>query len=494
MSAPIRKPSALGRIDELPPLQPAPGRVPPSDLEAEGAVLAAALLDAEALDVVREIIPVPKGTMYADANARILEAAYTLQDKGQPVDIVQVAGLLRDSGRLDQIGGTPYLAQLADATPSVANVADHAQRVREKARLRRMIAVCQVAAAEGYGDVGDATAWLGAVEKAVFESAQEGAAADAAELIGPVLERVSDAIWARRDGGGALGIPCITPQVTRAMMGYRRGKMHVIAARPGVGKTSYALGALVAAARAGYAAIFESAEMDKEELGLRLICEVARIDSRRLIMGELHVGDAARIVDACNELAKLPIALSFRPGATLAQIRGDIRRKLSDLRKKFPPTPERPQELELGEVIVDYIQLLNGERQKGDTREVEVSTLSRGLAWIAGEFNCALLALSQLNRAVETRNTKDKRPTLSDLRESGAIEQDAYTVTGLYRDEYYFKDSPDKGTAEAIYLKNREGAGGMTRLKFTAEYTRFDDLAPDDWAPADYDPGDDYPR
>lgn len=494
MSAPIRTQSRLGRPDELPALQPAPGRVPPSDLEAEAAVLSAALLDAAALDTVREIIPVPKGTMYADANARILEAAYALQDNGRPVDIVQVAGWLRDAGRLDQIGGTPYLAQLADGTPAVANVADHAQRVREKARLRRMIAVCQVAAAEGYGDVGDASGWLASVEKAVFDSAQDGAVTDAAELVGPVLQRVSSAIWARRDGGQQLGVPGITPAVTTAMNGHRRGKMHVVAARPGLGKTSYALGTILAVARAGYGVIFESAEMDKEELALRLICEVARIDSKRLITGKLQLGDAARVVEACNEISKLPIALSFRPGATLAQIRGDIRRKLSELRQRFPPSETRPTELELGMVAVDYIQLLDGQRQKGDTREVEVSTLSRGLAWIAGEFDCALLALSQLNRGVETRDKKDKRPMLADLRESGAIEQDAYTVTFLYRDDYYFKDSADKGIAEAIFAKNRDGSVGKVHLKFTPEYTRFDDLAPEEYNFDDFDPGDDYPR
>jgi replicative DNA helicase len=270
--------------------------------------------------------------------------------------------------------------------------------------------------------------------------------------------------------------------------------MHVVAARPGLGKTSYALGTILAVARAGYGVIFESAEMDKEELALRLICEVARIDSKRLITGKLQLGDAARVVEACNEISKLPIALSFRPGATLAQIRGDIRRKLSELRQRFPPSETRQNELELGMVAVDYIQLLDGQRQKGDTREVEVSTLSRGLAWIAGEFDCALLALSQLNRGVETRDKKDKRPMLADLRESGAIEQDAYTVTFLYRDDYYFKDSADKGIAEAIFAKNRDGSVGKVNLKFTPEYTRFDDLAPEEYNFDDFDPADDYPR
>lgn len=494
MNAPAQSRSRLGRRDDIPPLQPVAGRVPPADLDSEAAVLSAALLDAAALDVVREIIPVPKGTMYADANARILEAAYALQDKGQPVDIVQVAGWLRDAGRLDQIGGTPYLAQLADATPAVAHVADHAQRVRRKARIRCMISICQVAAAEGYGDVGEEGAWLSAVEKAVFEAAQDSTIVDSGELLGAALQRVSEGIWARSKGGQPMGVPCITPAVTKAMNGHRRGKMHVVAARPGLGKTSYALGTILAVARAGYAAIFESAEMDNDELGLRLIGEVARIDSKRLITGNLAPGDAARIVEACAELSKLPIALSFRSGPTLAQIRGDIRRKLSELRKKFPPTPERPNELELGMVAVDYIQLLNGERQKGDSREVEVSMLSRGLAWIAGEFFCAMLALSQLNRAVETRDKKDKRPGLADLRESGAIEQDAYTVTFIYRDDYYFKDSPDKGTAEAIYAKNRDGSVGMTRLKFTPEYTRFDDLAPEEYNFNQWDPAEDFPR
>jgi len=474
-------------LAKLPPLEPAMGRVPPSDLDAEAAVLSACLLDAQAFDEVRDILkPIH---LYADANRRILEAAYELQATHQPVDIVGVAGYLRDKGRLDQIGGTPYLAQLTDATPAVAHAGDHARRVLAKFRQRQMISACQLAAAEGYGDIGDnVQAWLDRVEGTVFACTEGTADVDPAEEVGDVVRVVVDEIAAR--GRGELpdsGVPALTPELTEMLGGYENGKLYMIAARPGMGKSAAILQEMLVTARAGEAAVLISAEMTKKELALRLLSLIAKIDGKRLKKGKINRDEWTRLVAAADELRSIPLALSFRAGATLHQIRGDVRRKLSEMRKK-----RNKPEMRLGKIGVDYLQILNGERQKGESREAEIANLTRGLMWMAMEFGCPLIAGAQLNRELERR--PDKRPVLSDLRESGAIEQDSFGILFLYRDEYYNKDSTDKGLAEIIVAKNRGAGNGMLRVKFTAEYTRFDALAPDHAEFNEWDPADDYPQ
>ena len=462
-------------------------------------MLSACMLEPSVCDVVRDILaPIE---MYADANNRILAAIFDLQDQNKPVDIVAVAGVLRDAGHLDRIGGTPYLAQLADATPAVAHVEEHARRVKEKARLRRIISVCQVYAAAGYGDVGSVAAWSSEVEQAIFTAASEDASADGAEGIDDILRRVVSDVWDRKAGRveGPLGLPGITRHLTDHLNGYRRGKPYVVGARPGVGKSAFAMQQAVEVARGrdpmhgeiGEFVLFESAEMTKEELVLRALSQESRINIKQLETGKLNREECTRIVAAATLLAKIPLYLKFRPGANIAQIRGDVRRAYSDAKKRFG------ESLPLGMVVVDYLQVLKGERYGGDSREVEIAGLSRGFMQMAGELNCVLLVLSQLNRESEKRggakeaNARGKRPQLSDLRESGAIEQDAYGVIFLYRDEMYFPDSPNKGICEFIIAKLRGGSTGTVRAKFTPEYTRFDDLAPeeydfgqnDDWHP-----------
>lgn len=469
-------------------LQPIAGRVPPSDLDCEAAVLSACMLDPTAVDLVRTVIPNPR-MMYADANFRILSAVYALADAGTPPDIVAVAGYLRDGNRLDQVGGTPYLAQLADATPSVAHVEDHARRIVEKARVRGMISVCQMFAAEGYGDIGPAEEWLGRAEQAVFEAAAAGTNEDGAEGIDPILKRVLGDVWDRQSGRAAvtLGVPTCTDGLTRHMNGWRRGKVHIIAARPGVGKTAAGLQNAIECARSGELAVFVSLEMEKWELVLRAISQYARVDGKRLEMGQMNREEINRVLTAAEMLAKLPLVFDYCPGATVAHVRSVVRRAQSEDRKA------RGADTKLGMVVVDYVQLMKGHGNAAN-RENEVAGLSRGLNELAGETRAALLALCQLNREVESRGGKDaatkgKRPLMSDLRESGALEQDAYTVLGLYRDEYYFADTVDKGIAEFIVLKLRGGTIGTVRSKWTGEYTRFDDLAPEE-----FDPGEDWSR
>lgn len=467
-------------------LEPAPGRVPPSDLDAEGAVLSACLLDSESLDLVRDILE--PDHFYADANAKIMAAAYAIQDRGQPIDIVSVAGFLRDAGQMDRIGGTVYLAQLADATPSVAHVEEHARRVKEKARQRRMISVCQKHAAGGYNDVGEVDKWLDTVEQEVFDAAENESQEEHAETFADLMPVVLKELHEKRKGGGSVaGIATGWKDIDHLLNGWIAGKLYILAGRPGMGKSGLALASAINVARSGKAAIFISAEMTRHELALRATCLISGVPIERAMAGYINVDELVRMTTAAEELGRLPMVISERPGATIAQVRSDIRRKFSEMRKRFGAG------LELGIVVVDYLQIMNGMRQRGDSRENEVSALSKGLMWLAGELKVAVIGLSQLSRECEKRD--DKRPVNSDLRESGSLEQDAYAILFIYRDEYYNKNSEDQGVAEINVTKHRNGKTGCARLGFRGEWVefytldtrpeeiqQFDDFA-ENWAP-----------
>jgi replicative DNA helicase len=434
------------------------------------------MLDRDALDIARGILNAPD--FYADANRRIWEAAVELDDQSQPVDATTVAALLKTRGRLQQIGGVQYLAQITDATPAVAHIDAHAGIVRDKARQRRMVAVCQRYAGEGYGDVGAVDEWLQGAEAAVYEAAQrpedsetEG---DIAALIPPVLDGLKKR---RADGGSIPGIDTGWLDLTRKLNGWVAGELYFVAGRPGMGKTALLLGAALNVARAGYGAIMVSAEMGREQLVQRAIASAAGVDVARFMCGRLRDEDWASACVAAEELRRLPVAITYQPGATVSAIRSAVRRQTRALQSRVG------DDLPLGLVVVDYLQILDGQRAKNDSRETEVSTLSRRLKWLAGEFGVPVLAASQLNRAVELR--QNKRPQLADLRESGAIEQDAYAILFMYRDEYYRPDTPDKGVLEVNIAKHRNGPAGVVEMQYQAESTRISCLArehePDDF-------------
>jgi replicative DNA helicase len=452
-------------------LTPQPGRVPASDLDAEAAVISAMVLDPTCIDAVRDFLK--PGHMYADANRRITEAIYDLSDRDVDPDPVVIGNWLRERGRFDQVGGSPYIFQIINATPTVANVVDYAQIVVGKARTRAMTAVCQRIAAEGYGQIPDVGAWLSGAEQAVFDVAEDEAVVDAVEAITVLVPVVARALVTRKDDrpASAGGVACLTPELHRFLNGYQRGKPYLVAARPGMGKSAFALQQCIEVAKSGELAVFVSAEMSKEELVQRAVAQLAKVDSRRMAKGELLRGDYERIMAAADQLAKLPLSLSFRPAGTTAQIRGDVRRAHADQRKRFGA------ELRLGMVAVDYIQILDGGRQKGESRESEVGQLSKELMWMALQTDAVVLVLSQLNRDVEKR--PNKRPTMVDLRDSGSLEQDAFGILFLYRDDYYNKNSSDRGICEVIIAKLREGATGKVILKWTPEYLRFDDMSPE---------------
>ena len=454
------------------------GRVPPNDLDAEAAVLSACLHDQEreVLDETRQILT-PRH-FYAHANATIFEAMLSLDAEGQPTDVVTVASWLRDRGRLTQIGGTPYLAQLSDATPAVAHVAAHARLVAGKARQRDVIAYAHKLVAEGYGNIEDPRCWALDAAQGLTDVAATGEDDDPAETMEELMPRVFGQLSERAQAGGKFrGVETGWKALSEFLGGWERGKMHVIAARPGMGKTAMVMGACINVAKAGHPACMVSAEMDKDELVERALAVEANVSLTKIRAAKMNQAEWAAVTAASAKLKTLPIILKHRAGA-----------KLFEVRSEFRKATRRFGRLGLG--VVDYLQVLDGERRDGDSRESEVSGLSRGLMWMASEFDMPLLAVSQLNRGVEARSNQNKRPSLGDLRESGAIEQDAYTVAFLYRDDYYNKESQWAGTVEVIVGKNRSGPTGMVRLRFLADSTSLVDLDNGQESLPDYDPND----
>lgn len=463
------------------------GRVPPNDLDAEAAVLSSILLDPGAFDAVQELLR-PEH-FYADANRRIFEAVLELSSAGRPVDVVSVAGFLRDRNRLEQIGGTPYLAQLADATPAVAHVGAHALVVREKWRLRQLIAICQRFAAEGYAVPPDVQKFIDQAEQAIFDIART-AEGSSVEIVRDAVVRAFKILEeAERRGGGVTGTPTGFTRLDRQCSGMHAGDLFIVAGRPGMGKTSFVLNIAlnVATSRvmpsssedyfqapteeAGHGVLFCSLEMPKEQLAARLLASEARVDMSNIRSGSMSREDWSKLTEAASRLARLPLWLDDAPALTLLDLRAKIRRLQAEIKRGDGVGGSRS----LGLVVIDYLQLMQGRRDAG-SREQEISELSRGLKQLAKEMRVPVMALSQLNRAVETRTSKDKRPQLSDLRESGAIEQDADTILFIYRDEYYYKDSEQKGVAEIIVAKQRNGPTGSVLTRFTSAYTRFDNL------------------
>jgi len=448
--------------------------IPPHDLDAEAAVLSALLLRPEVFDLLAS--RVSGADFYADANRRIFDAIVACREAGQPADIVTVAGRLRDTDRLQQVGGTPYLAQLADSTPAIAHVEAHAKIVAERARLRRVIALAQDWVAASYQPVPDVQAHLDQFETGLHEitqSSRSAAGEFAHESFAEVVEQAKRA----KDAGGVSGVATGYLGLDRRLTGLHPGDLYVIAGRPGMAKTSLAIGiAANIGAAPNLVAAFFSLEMPRQQLAARLLTVDCRVDLSKLRSGQMGANEWSRLTDSAERLAPSNVWIDDTPGITLMEFRG----KLRQLQAETARAGKR-----VAVAAIDYLQLMRGPKGT-QSREQEVSELSRGLKAAAKEFGIPIIALSQLNRGCETRNANNKRPQLSDLRDSGAIEQDADAVAFLYRDEYYNPGepgnlNPDQGIAEIIIAKQRNGPTGTERLRFAAEFTRFDNLA------ADYD-------
>jgi replicative DNA helicase len=408
------------------------------------------------------------------------------------VDVVTVAGWLRDRGLLQQIGGTPYLAQLTDAIPTIAHVEAHGRAVQSKFRLRRLIGTCQDFAAVGYGDCGDVQGFIDQAEQAIFDLARTAEGSSVISLKQAIHGAFGILSEAAKRGGGITGFATGFHDLDKMTSGLHPGDLYIVAARPGMGKTSFVLnwaaqlaeprrvaleGGGEASEALGTGVVFFSLEMPREQLASRLLASDAGVDVSKIRSGNIGKDDWINLTESASKLGHLPLWLDDTPAIGLLDVRARVRRLQAEISRRGSDGPKAER---LGLVVIDYLQLMSG-RPGAQSREQEISELSRGLKQLAKEMGVAVIALSQLNRSVETRTTKDKRPQLSDLRESGAIEQDADCILFIYRDDYYNADSTEPNTAELIVAKQRNGPTGKVMLHFNKACTRFENRAADEY-------------
>jgi len=428
-------------------------------------VLGGILLENQAMNIVIETLSVED--FYSEANAKIFEAMTELSRRGQPVDQVTLREVLVHSGKLGSIGGDEYLLSLSNTIPSVSNIQAHARIIREKSVIRALILACHEVVSRGYGDYGPIDEYLDQSESSIFAVGRERARNPYEHVKDVVMRTFQEIHEAANRGEAITGLPTGYKQLDKMTAGMHAGDLIIVAGRPGMGKTSFALNVAHHACKKNKSpvAVF-SLEMPKGQLVRRLLGSEARVDGNRIRTGQLHKDDWPKLADAAGTLSEMPIWIDDTPAITMLELRAKARRLKS--------------EVGLSLIVVDYLQLMRS-GSRNDSREQEISEISRSLKALAKELEMPVMALSQLNRGVESRGVKDKRPQLSDLRESGAIEQDADTIWFIYRDEVYNQDSDDRGIAEIIVGKQRAGPTGTCRVRFFNEYTRFDDLAESDY-------------
>ncbi|MEJ5330870.1 MAG: replicative DNA helicase [Desulfobaccales bacterium] len=457
-----RKPSGPGGPPPSLPL----GYTPPAHLEAEQSVLGAILLRPQVLDQISDLL-VPED-FYRPAHALIFQAMLDLYHRAEPVDLVTVTALLKERGQLEEAGGPVFLAGLSEQVGIAANALYYARLVHEKSVLRRLLARTQEIAQACLGPVEDVDEFLDRVEKEVFEVAQSKVRPGFHPLGTLVMGEIEtlEAIW-HKDKGRITGVPSGFKDLDALTAGFQPGDLIIIAARPSMGKTALALNIAFNAAYTGQVPVaFFSLEMSKEQLVRRLLSSVGRIDASHLRRAFLTGEEWQRLQEAAGLLMDTPIYIDDSPAAAVLEVRAKARRLKA--------------EGKLGLVIVDYLQLMRG-RPDAPSREQEVSEISRSLKALAKELNVPVIALSQLSRKVEDRPKKE--PQLADLRESGAIEQDADVIFFIYRDEVYHETSPEAGTARIYLKKQRNGPTGEFKLYFDSKYTLFADYAEEDAMP-----------
>ena len=440
-------------------------KVPPHSVEAEQSVLGGLLLDNNAWDRVADIVA--EGDFYRADHRQIYRHIVKLIEASRPADVVTVAESLDSTKDLASVGGMAYLTALASGTPSAANIRRYAEIVRERAILRKLAAVATEIADSAYSTMGrDASQILDEAESKVFEIAEQGARGNAGfqempDLLTQVVQRI-DMLYERGGNSEVTGVPTGYVDLDRMTSGLQPGELVIVAGRPSMGKTSLAMNiAEHVALEAKLAVGVFSMEMASTQLVLRMLGSVGKLDQHKLRTGRLHDDDWKRLTDAVGRLNDARIQVDETPALNPLELRARARR----LHREYKG---------LGLIVVDYLQLMSSSSQ-GENRATEISEISRSLKGLAKELSCPVIALSQLNRSLEQR--PNKRPVMSDLRESGAIEQDADLILFIYRDEVYNPESPDKGIAEVIIGKQRNGPIGTVQLAFLGEYTRFENLA-----------------
>jgi replicative DNA helicase len=454
------RPRRDDRRDASPRQSGSRGRVPPHNVEAEESVLGALLLSREAIGVVSEMSLQPSD-FYKPAHRHIFDAIRSLYSAGAPADTVTVADELRRAGLLVEVGGAETLHELQNATPAISSAGHYAKIVQETALLRQLIYVAGDIAELAYSEPDDVVKALDLAETKVFNVAEQRVT-DSTRPIEELLPEVMDRLQENYDRGDTItGVATGYTDLDELLSGLQPGAFYIVGARPAMGKTAFGLGiASHVAMHSTKPVLVFSLEMAHQELTQRILASEARVDSTKIRTGKLAEADWAKIGKAIGRL-EVPLFLDDNPRVTVMEIRAKARR----IKSRFGG---------IGLIVIDYLQLMGG-NGGAENRQLEVSEISRNLKILARELETPIIALSQLSRQLEAR--ADKRPMLSDLRESGSLEQDADVVMFLYRDEVYHADSPDKGSAEVIIAKHRAGPIGTKRLVFLGQYTRFDNAA-----------------
>lgn len=437
-------------------------KLPPQNIDAEMSILGGILLENEAVNRVLDIL-VPDD-FYRESHRKIMRAMIELNDHREPCDLITLTTILKKRGELEEVGGGAYLATLVDFVPTAANIAYYARIVKEKAIARNLIRAATDIVTDGYDEQAEIEELLDKAQKTIFEISENRVKTPYFQLnaiLKDTIKYIGD-LYEKKEH--TTGVPTGFLDLDDKTAGFQRSDLIIIAGRPSMGKTAFALNI------AQYASIYAeprcpvaifSLEMSKEQLVTRLLCSESRVDASRLRTGHLLDGEWEKIMRGAEKLFEAELFIDDTPAISILEMRAKARRLKA--------------EHNIGMVVVDYLQLMRGSGSP-ESRQQEISEISRSLKALAKELSVPVVALSQLNRGLESRT--DKRPMMSDLRESGAIEQDADVIMFVYRDEVYNKDNPDvRGKAEIIIGKQRNGPIGSVRLAFLGEYTRFESLA-----------------
>ncbi len=448
-------------------VDPSSLRLPPHSVESEQSVLGGLLLDNMAWDRIADFLD--KDDFYRFDHGLIYEHITKLINSSKPADVITVYESLQKIGKAEDVGGLAYLNSLAQNTPSAANIRYYAQIVRDRSILRQLITASDEIVSNAFQPQGkDVKQILDDAEKRIFQIAESGAREtqgfrDINLLMAKVVDRIKD-LSEQENPSEITGVSTGFIDLDKMTAGLQPGDLIIVAGRPSMGKTAFSLniGEHVAIESGLPVAVF-SMEMGDTQLAMRVLSSVGQLDHSHLRTGRLEKDEWARLVYAFDKVKEAPLQIDETPALTCSEVRARARRLARSYSK-------------LGLIIIDYLQLMQG-NSAGENRATELSEISRGLKALAKELNCPVIALSQLSREVERRKENNKRPVMSDLRESGAIEQDADLILFIYRDEVYNPDSPDKGTAEIIIGKQRNGPTGRITLTFRGQFSRFDNYA-----------------
>ncbi len=436
------------------------GKIPPNDIEAEQAILGSMLTDKDAVISALEVLKA--NDFYREDNKAIYEAITSLYNRAEPIDIITVKSELVSTGKFETVGGLEYLAILPDKVPTSANVEQYIKIVEEKALLRNLIKTANEIINLGYSQTEEVDDIMDMAEKKIFDILKQKNQTGFTPIKDVLVETFAQIERLYNKSDVITGIPTGFMELDYKTAGLHNSDLVLVAARPAMGKSAFVINiAANAAIRSNVPVVIFNLEMSKEQVANRILCSEAMVDSNKVRTGKIEEDDWTKLASALGPISEAPIYIDDTPGISIMEIRAKCRKlKL---------------EKNIGLVIIDYLQLVSASGKKNSSREQEISEISRSLKILAKELNVPVIALSQLSRAPEQRKD-DHRPILSDLRESGAIEQDADIVMFLYRDDYYNENSEEKNIAEVILAKHRGGSTGTVKLAWLGDYTKFANL------------------